>query len=294
MKYLFILLFLSTSALAQDNLVIMGWDGVGRDAINHLEAANLPNLYSLGNMVEAENITLTATNPGWTQVFTGLTYDQSGVYGNPNNRGSKYVPIDYIEPIPKEKTLVWILKQNGYKIGWYSSKGHLWTNCSNFPLCQLALNRDSGLLVTPFNLGDDYLDALFNPMIAFIEANQANKFMAFLLCDPDYYGHKFGSWSDQYYTEIKRCDNRLGQMIDKLNQLGIRNKTKILVVSDHGFNPNAKHHKSAPASILVTDLPVARRGTLRDIFPTVLDYLGIKIPQGIRGNSLLESEKLWR
>lgn len=107
---------------------------------------------------------------------------------------------------------------------------------------------------------------------------------------------------DRYDAKILHNDWSLEQLVGKLKQLGLLSNTLIIVVSDHGdefwehgwtghgqslyqelahgvllmWNP-----KLIPASTRVSE-PVQ----LIDVMPTVLDLLGLKIPDVVQGQSL--------
>ncbi len=284
-----VVIFLYQAFVAQaENLVVMGWDGVGRSEINILMAdGKLPNLSGL-TLAETENITATFTVPGWTQVFTGQTYDQSRVLGN----------IEWDTIIPFSETVPGRLKESkNMKIGWYASK-RLWSkNCGITPLCEIAVNSDNYSYHEPVVEGNRYLQNMLGDAQRFALQNLNNDIFVALLCNPDVYGHIYGSGSTEYYNEIVRCDKALGSLIAFLQGYGIYDKTKIIVVSDHGFDPMSTTHYNAPYSFIGTNLPILRRGTLRDVANTMLDYFqidpAVQEPY-LRGNSLLEPESMWR
>ncbi len=286
-----LILFASSTIKAGENLIVFGWDGTGRPQINQLlNEGGLPNLQSLlddgGTLVEIENITATYTVPGWTQVFTGQTYDQSMVFGNGDSQWFKIIPFDETIPAKLQK-----------KIGWFASKPYWSDDCSWNPLCEIPLNANTYLRTDPNIEGDSYLLILGNALSDFVEASTSVDFFVGFLCNPDYYAHHYGSSSFEYLNQIKRCDEVLGRTIAKLQELGIDNKTQIIITSDHGFDVNATTHYEAPYSFLATTLPVQRRGNLRDIPITILDYFLIdwksQLPF-LRGNNLLEPESSWR
>lgn len=70
------------------NLFIMGWDGAGLNNVRPLlENGTLVSLKRFinregGKLCPLETLSKTNTVTGWTQYFTGLTYDQSGTIGN--------------------------------------------------------------------------------------------------------------------------------------------------------------------------------------------------------------------
>jgi bisphosphoglycerate-independent phosphoglycerate mutase (AlkP superfamily) len=63
-------------------------------------------------------------------------------------------------------------------------------------------------------------------------------------------------------------------------------------MSDHGFDFGTTHHHNADNAWIATNLSFNNRdGTMRDIAPTVLEYLGVnwkELKPELRGKSLLE------
>ena len=107
---------------------------------------------------------------------------------------------------------------------------------------------------------------------------------------------------DRYDGEVLHNDWRLEQLIDKLKQLGILDNTLIIVVSDHG-EEFLEHGWTAHGQSLYQELthgvfvmwnpkliPTPRRVAepvqLIDVMPTVLDLLGLKVPDMVQGQSL--------
>jgi predicted AlkP superfamily pyrophosphatase or phosphodiesterase len=55
------------------------------------------------------------------------------------------------------------------------------------------------------------------------------------LTEPDHVQHGFGIGSREARASIRNDDRHIGAVLQKLDQLGIRDKTNVIVVSDHGF-----------------------------------------------------------
>lgn len=55
------------------------------------------------------------------------------------------------------------------------------------------------------------------------------------MTEPDHIQHGLGSGSPESLTSIRNDDRQIGLVIKKLETMGIRDKTNIMVVSDHGF-----------------------------------------------------------
>jgi len=105
--------------------------------------------------------------------------------------------------------------------------------------------------------------------------------------------------SDLYLGEIAYADECLGVLLDELEALGVADRTLVVLVSDHG--EGLGDHNELTHSILaynstlrvpmVVKIPggservvESRIGTV-DIVPTVLDLLGIEVPEVVQGTS---------
>ena len=108
--------------------------------------------------------------------------------------------------------------------------------------------------------------------------------------------------ADRYDGEVLHNDWSLEQLSAKLKSLGILDNTLIIVVSDHGEefwehgwtgHGQSLYQELAHGVLLFWSpklLPVPRRVSepvqLIDVMPTVLDLLGLKIPDVVQGQSL--------
>jgi arylsulfatase A-like enzyme len=107
---------------------------------------------------------------------------------------------------------------------------------------------------------------------------------------------------DRYDGKILHNDSSLEQLVRKLKELGILDSTLIIVVSDHGEefwehgwtgHGQSLYQELARGVLLMWNpklIPTAMRVTrpvqLIDVMPTVLDLLGLKIPDVAEGQSL--------
>lgn len=107
----------------------------------------------------------------------------------------------------------------------------------------------------------------------------------------------------KYDGEIAYVDLIIGKLLDLLEEKGLEDRTLIVVAGDHGEALGEKKEIDhglflydgtlrVPMIVrLGKDLPAGRvvssRVRLIDIMPTVLDSLGIPVPSGVRGTSLL-------
>jgi arylsulfatase A-like enzyme len=117
--------------------------------------------------------------------------------------------------------------------------------------------------------------------------------------NPDRFIHRA---IDRYDGEVLHNDWSLQQLVDKLKQIGVLDNTLIVVVSDHG-EEFWEHGWTAHGHSLYQELthgvfimwnpkliPTPRRVAepvqLIDVMPTVLDLVGLKIPDVVQGQSL--------
>ncbi|MHC4743739.1 MAG: sulfatase family protein [Planctomycetota bacterium] len=107
-----------------------------------------------------------------------------------------------------------------------------------------------------------------------------------------------------YYAQVTMIDEYIGRLLDALDEAGLSEKTLVIYLSDHG-DMQGSHGgmlgKSLPAFYeetvrvpLIMRLPgVIKAGTTVeahansvDILPTIMDYLGMPVPNSVQGRSL--------
>lgn len=102
-----------------------------------------------------------------------------------------------------------------------------------------------------------------------------------------------------YFNSVKRGDDCVGAVLDKLESLGLASNTVVILVSDHGMPfPFAK--TSLYMNGLRTPLIIRWKGVINpgsvdsehmisavDFMPTILDVAGVSKPDGLQGKSYL-------
>ena len=111
-----------------------------------------------------------------------------------------------------------------------------------------------------------------------------------------------------YYAMIAQVDEWVGKLLDELDRKGISDNTIVLFVSDHGemlgdhgMSGKAKMYEGSAHIPLIIRIPgtipagtkVVTPVSHYDIFATVLDYAGMKIPEnnGRSLRALIEGKK---
>jgi arylsulfatase A-like enzyme len=106
-----------------------------------------------------------------------------------------------------------------------------------------------------------------------------------------------------YYAQIELIDDQLGRMLDALEDTGQRENTIIIFTSDHGemlgdhglLWKGCRFYEGAVRIPLIISWPEKIRSglvsdalvELTDLVPTLLDALGLPIPERVQGRSLL-------
>lgn len=115
-----------------------------------------------------------------------------------------------------------------------------------------------------------------------------------------------------YDGGIAMTDTLLGRFLQSLQETGVLDRSILIVTSDHGeslgehamigHNRMWEEQLQIPLFIRFPNqefagLRIDEPTMLVDVFPTVLDYLGLKSPEGVQGESLMpviRKQKTWR
>jgi len=106
-----------------------------------------------------------------------------------------------------------------------------------------------------------------------------------------------------YYGCISFIDGETGRLLDALDQSGLRDRTIVVLLSDHGYHLGergrwSKHNslfEQVARAVLIIDAPGTKgRGQpsqriveLIDLFPTLAEAAGLPPPSGVQGRSLM-------
>lgn len=106
-----------------------------------------------------------------------------------------------------------------------------------------------------------------------------------------------------YYGQVKYIDDQVGRILKKLDELGLAEKTLVIFTTDHGDmvgahgcigkSVNAFYDDLVRTPFVVRLPGVIKPGTVVsqpvsqiDVMPTILDYVGQSVPEGLHGKSL--------
>jgi arylsulfatase A-like enzyme len=95
---------------------------------------------------------------------------------------------------------------------------------------------------TPNRLQDEWTTRM---LVHRLWADGVPAYTVLWLSDPDYTQHGFGPSAPAARQALHNSDEDLGRVLEALDRLGIRDKTDVLAVSDHGFSTIAKNYDLA-------------------------------------------------
>lgn len=287
------------------NVILVGWDGAGRERIKQfMTAGDLPNLKKLsqeGTLVAIDIVRTTDTKAGWTQILTGYEPEKTGVFSNKRYR-----------PIPEGYTVFERLEKffgPGFVTVFVSGKKKNLDEdppqnkiLASVPKHHKAFSpyRERNIVVEggvgyevmngkPYYLTSKNVDVFINGLLKDDKVGKAalklldkhvdDRFFFFVhFAEIDHRGHHSGEDSEKTHQAYLSADRWLGKIVGKLEKLGIHDETLVYVTSDHGFDVGMQRHKDAPYVWLATNDPqVMRRGERADIAPTILERFGVDL-----------------
>ena len=226
--------------------------------------------------------------PSRSQIFTGMYPVKNGCMAN------------HIGVKPDIKSITSLLKESGYEVV-LAGKSHVkpnkvfdWTHY--FPKVN---NRH-----LPLEQIEDYLKNVNKPFCLIIASdyphgpypqtsNYSKADIFKLPYDPSYIGnHKPG-----YYQNIQDDNDQLGQVLNMVDNYGLRQNTMFIYASDHGLSGKWSLKEQGLRVPFIIRWPGKIKPnttsetllTLVDVLPTMLEVSNTEIPSEIDGKSFLET-----
>jgi arylsulfatase A-like enzyme/Tfp pilus assembly protein PilF len=300
---------LKPGAMAGWNVLLVSMDTVRRDRLGcygykQIDTPVVDSLARQGIRFDQAVTSVPMTLPGHAAMLTGLDPQHHGARVNGMFRLN-----DRVTTLPE------VLRKHGYRTG---------ATVSAFVLDRrFGLDRgfdhydddlSAGRSVFEFSYRERPADQVNAAAIAWLRANAAAPFFMFVhyfdahwpYAAPEPFAGRYkNNFYGDYDGEIAFVDDQLGKLLAVLDELKVRHRTLIVVVSDHG--EGLDEHNEKTHSLLLYDstlrvpmifsgpavLPrhrlVTRQVGLIDLAPTILDLLGIQAPAGMDGISLLSA-----
>jgi arylsulfatase A-like enzyme len=105
-----------------------------------------------------------------------------------------------------------------------------------------------------------------------------------------------------YYASVSYMDAQIGKILRELDCLNLRKKTIIVLWSDHGYHlgehgtwSKRTNFEEATRSVLIVSAPTLKNTgaptkglvELVDLYPTICELCGLKMPEGLEGISIV-------
>jgi arylsulfatase A-like enzyme len=297
----------------------LGWRDLRCFGNTEVKTPNIDRLAKEGMMFTETFVVASSCAPSRASFITGQYPHTNGVTALTHIKKSRSL-------MPFYETLPSILSENGYNTAlegkWHVSP-YLPTGWYGYR------ERLSGMLPKDFWIENS------EKAVKFIEDNRENRFYLelnymnnhrkddgeFYFADgfpvdpkdvtvPEYW--TLPDWEEirlevaKFYSQTMKMDSMIGDVLNKLDELGLTENTLVVFVSDNGppfpGNKMTLYDRGTGVPLLFRLPGVIEPGTTYDglantidIMPTILEACGLEIPDGVQGKSLfpiLEGEKV--
>ncbi len=283
-------ILISIDTLRSDRLPAYGYEGVETPAIDRLAAD--------GVLFERAFTHVNVTLPSHASLFTGLLPPEHGVRDNAGYRLSEGIP-----------TLAAELGRQGYATGGFVSSYVLrsWTGIDRgFDVyddgVRFETGRQLGELQRPgpetLAVASDWLEGVADgPFFLFLHLYEPH---APYLPPPEFAGR----YEDPYDGEVAAADHVVGDLLGRLEELGLYDDALLILLSDHGeglMDHGEMDHlvliyREVLQVPLIVKLPGGERAgervggnvQLLDVAPTVYSLLDLEKPAGLTGADLFD------
>jgi arylsulfatase A-like enzyme len=253
-----------------EHVVVVVWDGMRPDFITERYTPTLHQLAEGGVFFRNHHpVYLSATEVNGTAISTGAYPAHSGIMANkeyrPRINPLKPVGMESLDTVRADDrltrgrhlnlpTIAEILQGAGFKTAVAGTKGIALLHDRRERDDDSSLGR---ILFTDKTLPTNVWSQLVQELGPYPKYTQPNagrdewttrtligpfwsgdlpKFSLLWLSEPDFSQHDFGPGSEKAVAALKSSDNNLARVLGELDRRGLRDKTDVFVVSDHGFS----------------------------------------------------------
>lgn len=223
----------------------------------------------------------TVTYPNHVSLFTGTWPQYHGTESNPAEyRSVQFMLRVYREPHVED--LFEVAEEYGIVTAIFAAPSTLASILGEANTYRISGGRGYEMMSAAMSFIEDNKETIdTRGLLMFIH-----------LIDPDDIMHQYGTGSTEYYSTIKAMADLVGDLYNKIHELGWEKDTVIIVTADHGAIGN-RHYGVWPP--LVADIPLwmwgkpfaqgreIGGGRIIDIAPTIAFILGIRAPAQSRG-----------
>ena len=296
---------LDISSVQDLNLILINIDSLRPDHLGcfgygDIDTANIDGLADRGIRFENAFAQTPQSLPNYCSLITGTTPLTHGVRAD----DLFYLPGD-------RQTLAEHLKEQGFAtaafIAKYKASGMFGMD-QGFDLYDQSFGMPRGLDVADQLIQTRDAEQVVSKALNWVRKNRASRFFLWLHfsdliapAPPQEFREKYST--NPYDGALAYVDNAIGRFLQKLNDLGLYQKTLIILTSDHGvaFGEHGEPtyglfiYDSTLHIPLIFHNPRLFRGAREikemvrdiDIIPSVLELMGLESMEGIQGTSLV-------
>lgn len=269
MKLLVILLFLGLIADCRGNssysltpqLLLVSFDGFRADYLKDYDLPHLQNFIKEGVLVEhVTNVFITKTFPNHYSIVTGLYEESHGIVANTMYDGvtkKHFSESNDKDPFWWDGAVpIWVTNQLQ---GNRSSAAAMW------PGTDVPIHNITPSYFMSYSSSVPFEERLNNVTSWLSSSNPPVTFATLYWEEPDASGHKYGPEDKENMSRVlKEIDGLIGDLVEKLKELGLWENVNVIITSDHGMtqcSENRLIHLDAcidPSNYSLIDLtPVA-------------------------------------
>ena len=249
-------------------------DGLDVRVLNEINTPNLDYLANNGLSFSSKSVLPSSTTAGTAAIATGAYPNASGVVHTYAYNATEYhlqLPDEdpiryYFEDMLNATTIFETLYDKGVTTAliYTKSKQEVMLGESGAVSKGIYVDRYNFFTVDPhepevtLEEREKFLEYLTNVTLDTLEQlsllinNGQDAFLFLAYPEPDWSGHASGPNGELYRGVVSFIDSQVGRIIDKLNELGLWERTLIITIADHGYsdvdpalnilNPNDEYH----------------------------------------------------
>ncbi|MBK5276324.1 MAG: alkaline phosphatase family protein [Desulfuromonadales bacterium] len=263
-------------------VLIISIDGMRPDVLLRAKAPNIRELTTHGSFTFwAESTDLAITLPTHVSMLTGVSPAKHRITWNDDRHAGSGVL--------KVPTIFDLTKKAGYSTAMVVGK---------HKLCIMARPGSVECTMASGTTGEDAL--AISALASELLRRQQPQVMFVHFPDPDTAGHASGWGSPEQVASADRVDQGIGMLMSTLRELGLKDKTLIIITADHGGSGRS-HGARVPFSHFIPWIavgPGVRENYdltnepklavhVEDVFATALNFLGVPIPAVTDGKAIL-------
>lgn len=216
-------------------LILISIDGFRWDYLQRYQAPTLSRLVATGAHVRSLQPSYpTKTFPNHYTLVTGLRPARHGIVGNWFYEPATGETFGMSKPASNADPHWW----DGEPVWITAEKQGVRSGCYFWPGSETVHDGVRPSFWLPFN------DKVPSPervdgVLRWLEAapEQRPRLMTLYFSAVDHAGHKLGPDDPALQTSITEVDQALARLLDGLDRLGLRQRTNLVIVSDHGMSP---------------------------------------------------------